>query len=101
MHLRADPVPQLSISKFLPERTGLPEVLTQALRRDKPQSEAASPANIRDNQMVRGKGKNIRYRNQGYLASSEPSSPTTVSLGYTNIPEKQDCDLKSHLMMLI
>jgi hypothetical protein len=51
--------------------------------------------------MARGKGKNINSRNQGYLASSEPSSPTTVRPGYCNIPEKQDSDLKSHLMMMI
>jgi hypothetical protein len=50
---------------------------------------------------VRGKDKNISNRNQGYLASSEPSSPTTVSLGYANTPEKQDFDLKSYLMMMI
>ena len=48
--------------------------------------------------MVRGKGKNISNRNQGYLASSEPSSPTTASPGYPNTLEKQD---KSHLMMMI
>jgi hypothetical protein len=35
------------------------------------------------------------------LAASEPSSPTTASLGYSNIPEKQDSDLKIHLMMMI
>jgi chromosome segregation ATPase len=51
--------------------------------------------------MLRGKGKNISNRNQGYLASSEPSSPSTVSPGYPNIPEKQDSDLKSHFMMTI
>jgi hypothetical protein len=32
--------------------------------------------------------------------SSEPSSPIT-SLGYPNTLEKQDSDLKSHLMMLM
>ena len=51
--------------------------------------------------MVRGKDKNISNRNQGYLASSEPRSPTTVSPGYPNTPEKQDSDVKSHLMMMI
>jgi hypothetical protein len=51
--------------------------------------------------MVRVKGKNISNRNQGYMASSEPSSSTTVSPGYHNTPEKQDSDLKSHLMMMI
>ena len=50
--------------------------------------------------MVRGKGKNISSRNQGYLASSEPSSHTTASPGYSNIPEKQDSGIKSHLMMM-
>jgi hypothetical protein len=51
--------------------------------------------------MVKGKQKNISNRNQDYLASSEPSSPTTVNLGYSNTPEKQDSDLKSYLMMMI
>ena len=51
--------------------------------------------------MARGKGKNISNRNQGYLASSELSSPTTTSPGCTNTPEKQDSDLKSLLMMTI
>jgi hypothetical protein len=51
--------------------------------------------------MAKGKGKNMSNRNQGYLASSEPSSPTTVSPEYSNTLEKQDSDLKSHLMMLI
>jgi hypothetical protein len=44
--------------------------------------------------MVRGKGKNISNRKQGYLASSEPSTPTTASPGYPNILEKEDPDLK-------
>jgi hypothetical protein len=35
------------------------------------------------------------------LASSEPSSPTIASPGYTITPEKQDSDLKSFLMMVI
>jgi hypothetical protein len=51
--------------------------------------------------MVRGKGKNISNRNQGYLTSSVHSSPTTVSFGYPNTSEKQDTDLKSHLIMMI
>jgi hypothetical protein len=55
----------------------------------------------RDKQMVKGKYKNISNRNQGDLASSEPSSPTTTSPGYPNTPEKQNSDLKSHLMMMI
>jgi hypothetical protein len=51
--------------------------------------------------MARDKGKNISNRNQDYLESSEPSSPIRVSPGYPNTPEKQDSDLKSHLMMMI
>ena len=51
--------------------------------------------------MVRGKGKNISNRNQGYLASSEPSSPTTASPEYTKIPENQESVLKSYLMKII
>jgi hypothetical protein len=48
--------------------------------------------------MAKGKHKNLTNKNQGYMASSEPSSPTTVSPGYPNILEKQDLDLKSHLI---
>jgi hypothetical protein len=44
--------------------------------------------------MVKGKGKDISNKNQGYMASSEPSCPTTANPGYPNIPEKQDSDLK-------
>jgi hypothetical protein len=51
--------------------------------------------------MARGKGKNISNRKQSYLASSEPSSPTTVSPGYHNTPGKQASELKSHLRMMI
>jgi hypothetical protein len=51
--------------------------------------------------MAKSKHMNIANRNQEYLASSEPSSPTTASSRYPKTPEKQDVDLKSHLMMLI
>jgi hypothetical protein len=50
---------------------------------------------------VKGKCRNLTKRNQDYLASSEPSIPTTVNLGNPNTPEKQDSDLKSYLMMLV
>jgi hypothetical protein len=50
--------------------------------------------------MAGGKHKNRSNRNQGYLASSEPKSPTKVSPRYTIIPEKQDMDLKPLLMMM-
>ena len=51
--------------------------------------------------MAGGKLKNRSNRNQGYLASSEPNSPTIASPGYTIKPEKQDMDLKSLLMMMM
>jgi hypothetical protein len=51
--------------------------------------------------MVWGKCKNKSNRNQGYLASSEPNSPTITSPGYSNTPEKQDSNLKLLLMMMI
>jgi hypothetical protein len=74
---------------------------TQTYRRDMPQPETKRPVNTTDNQMTRGKCKNISNRNQGYLPSSEPSSTTTASSGYPNTLEKQNSDLKSHLMMMI
>jgi hypothetical protein len=39
--------------------------------------------------------------NRFCLAPSEPSSPSTASLGYPNTPEKHDSDLKSYLMTLV
>ena len=51
--------------------------------------------------MSGGKHKNISNRNQDYLASSEPNSPTIASPGYPNTLEKQDSDIKSLLMMVI
>ena len=50
--------------------------------------------------MAKGKGKNTSNRNQGYLASSEPSSATISITGYPNTQEKQDFNIKSHLMMM-
>jgi hypothetical protein len=35
------------------------------------------------------------------MVSSESSSPTRASPGYTNTRKKQDLNLKSHLMMMI
>jgi hypothetical protein len=51
--------------------------------------------------MAECKHKNRNNRNQGYLASSEPNSPTIVSPGYTITPEKQDMDLNSLLLMMM
>jgi hypothetical protein len=51
--------------------------------------------------MARGKHRYISKRNQGYLESSKPSSPTIASPVYPSTPEKQDSDLKSHLPVMI
>jgi hypothetical protein len=51
--------------------------------------------------MAKGKRKNLTNRNQDSLASSEPSTCTTVSHGYPTTLEKQDLYLKSYLMMLV
>jgi hypothetical protein len=62
---------------------------------------SARPVNTRDNQMARGKHKNISNRNQCYLATSELSSPTTASPRCPNTPEKQDSDLNNYLLKII
>ena len=54
-----------------------------------------------DNQRTKGRHKNITNRNQGSMAPSAQSSPTTASPGYPNTLEKQDPDLEYHLMILI
>jgi hypothetical protein len=46
-------------------------------------SQIARAGSTRDIQMEGGKHKNRSNRNQGYLASSEPGSPTITSPGYT------------------
>ena len=51
--------------------------------------------------MARGKQKSISQGNQNSLATTEPSSLITASIGITNTPEKEDTDLKSYLKMLI
>jgi hypothetical protein len=53
----------------------------QTHRRNKLQPETARTRNTRDYQMVKGKHKNLANINQDYLASSEPSTPTTASPG--------------------
>jgi hypothetical protein len=50
--------------------------------------------------MVGSKHKNVSNRIQGYLASSEPKTPTITSPGYTITSEKQGSDLKSLLMTM-
>jgi hypothetical protein len=51
--------------------------------------------------MAKSKCKNLTNRNQDRTPSSEPSTPTSASPGYTKTHEKQDLDLKSYLMMLV
>ena len=51
-------------------------------------SHIARVGSTRDIQMAGGKHKNISNRSQGYLALSEPNSPTKESPGYPNTPEK-------------
>ena len=51
--------------------------------------------------MAKGKQKNHINRNQGHMATSKPSSPTTPISRYPNTLEKQELDLKSYLIMLI
>ena len=76
------------------------EIALQAHKRFK-HKPVTRPTNTKDNQMAKGKYRNITNRNQGNMAPSEPNSLTTASPGYPNTPEKQDLDLKSQLMMLI
>jgi len=47
--------------------------------------------------MAGSKQGNPSNRNQDYMASSEPNSPTKANTEYPNTPEKEDLDLKSYL----
>jgi hypothetical protein len=51
--------------------------------------------------MAKGKCKNLTNRNQEHWASSEPSTPTTMSPGYARTPQKKDMDLKLYFMMVV
>jgi len=51
--------------------------------------------------MPRGKHKNPNNKNQDYRASLEPNSPTKANTEYSNTPEEQDFDFKSHLIMMM
>ena len=77
------------------------EIDVQAHRRGKHQPVTAGPNNTRDNQMAKGRRRNVANRNQGNMVPSEPISPTTSSPGYPTTPGKQDFDLKSQVMMLM
>ena len=51
--------------------------------------------------MARGKHRNPSNRNQDYMASSEPNSPTKANTEYPKTPETHDLDLKSHSIMML
>jgi hypothetical protein len=80
---------------------GSVDIGLQTHRRSKLQPETVITSNIRNYQMARSKCKNLTNRNQEYMASSEPSTPTTVNPRNPNTVEKQDLDLKSYPMMLV
>jgi hypothetical protein len=66
-------------------------------RRNKLQPETARTSNTRDYQISKGKLKNITNRNQDYLASPEPSTPTTArrrKLWITQHTGKARCGFK-------
>jgi hypothetical protein len=93
-----------AIPQVLPGASWYPRSADTGLqihRRNKLQPETARTSNSKDYHMVKGKHKNLINRNQDYLASSEPSTPTTASPGYHNTTEKQDSDLESYINMLI
>ena len=94
----AKPEPQLSIFKFLLKRTGLLGIQTYRLAGETSHSQTQQDQLTPE--ITRWWEARASNRNQGYLASSEPSSHTTASPGYPNTPEKQDSDLKSYLIMI-
>jgi hypothetical protein len=51
--------------------------------------------------MAKGKHKNLTNRKQDHSPSSEPSTPTSASPGYSNTPKKLDLYLKAYLMMIV
>jgi hypothetical protein len=59
------------------------------------------PTNSRDIPMVKGKHKTMSNRSQNMWTSSEPSSPNTASLEYTNTHENHESVLKSYIMKII
>jgi hypothetical protein len=51
--------------------------------------------------MAKGRCKNLSNRNQDHSPSSEPTTPTSASLGQPNTPENLDTELKAYLMMMV
>lgn len=72
LHPGVNPVEKACILGVL---THLRSQAHRVTKRNNLQSETAKPTNTRENQMVRGKYKNLTNRNQDYLAATEPSTP--------------------------
>jgi hypothetical protein len=51
--------------------------------------------------MAKDRCKNLTNRNQDHSPSSEPSTPTSASPGYTNTTKNIDTDLKVYLIMMV
>jgi hypothetical protein len=51
--------------------------------------------------MAKGKPKNLTNTKQDHSPSSKRSTPTPLSPGHPNTPEKIDPDLKADLMMMV
>ena len=77
------------------------EITLKVHRRLKHQPVTIRPSNTSENQMAKGKRRNVTNRNQGIMAASEPNYPTIASPGYPNIQEKQELDLKALVRMLL
>jgi hypothetical protein len=73
----------------------------QAHRKDKFKPETANQLTAEITRWLKVSSRILSKRNQGCITSSGPSSSTIATPGHPNRPEKQDLDLKSHLMMLI
>jgi gas vesicle protein len=51
--------------------------------------------------MAKDKCQNLTNRKEDHSPSPEPSTPTSLSPGHPNTPEKLDPDLKAYLMMMV
>lgn len=76
----ADPVPELFVPRSYRETAGLPGVLTHRLRGGPSHCHRQQDQLTPEITRWPDKCKDLSNRNQGHLASWEPSSPTTESL---------------------
>jgi hypothetical protein len=51
--------------------------------------------------MAKGRHKNLTNKKEDHSTSSEPSTPTSASLGHSNTPENLDPYLKAYIMMMV